>query len=60
MTRTYLVTFTDGTEQTFPDITRSVLEPAALSLYRRDKPSAAEEHVASLPLVGVRMWVKTP
>lgn len=44
----------------FTGVTRSVLEPNALSLYRRAEPGAAEEHVVSAPLAGVRKWVKTP
>ena len=58
MIRDFTVTYVDGTEQTFPGITRSVLEPGALSLYRRDQPSDAEQHVVSVPLVQVRKWVK--
>lgn len=59
MTRDYTVTFVDGTERTFAAVTRSVLEPGALSLYRRAKPSDAEKHVVSLSLAHVRMWVRS-
>ncbi len=58
-TRDYDITYLDGLEESYCGITRSVLDAGVLSLYRRARPSDAEEHVVSLPLVQVRKWVKT-
>ena len=57
--RTYLVTFADGTEETFSGVTEARLDRSGvLELYRHER-GEVKVHLASLSLAAVRMWVKT-
>lgn len=56
--RDIMVVFMDGVAERFSAITRNAIHDGVLTLYRRSERSAAEYHVASLPLHNVRMWVK--
>jgi len=57
--RDYRVTFADGTEETWTDVTEARLDRAGvLELYRHER-GEAKVHLVSLSLAAVRMWVKT-
>jgi hypothetical protein len=57
--RTYDLTHTNGFVESYAGITRTTIVDDVLTLYRRERPGDAEVHVASLPLVNVRKWVKS-